>query len=205
MIPDFENACFDLEKKGDYSKPFKTFYGWHIVKLIDKKEIGSYEEMKPELQQKIDRSDRSTARSANFISKLKTEYHFSENREALQAIYQAADSTLRLGTWKAGSLKNLNSILMKIGEQEVEEEVVGCLDISIEALDFLCTLFDKPPEGMAVRGMLVETAEMLADVQKAAKEAKDEPAPDEEAPAAPLAPLRLDAFRAHLASALRDL
>ncbi|RLD70243.1 MAG: peptidylprolyl isomerase, partial [Bacteroidetes bacterium] len=119
MIPDFEDACFDLEKKGDYSKPFKSFYGWHIVKLIDKKEIGSYEEMKPELQQKIDRSDRSTARSANFISKLKTEYHFSENREALQAIYQAADSTLRLGTWKAGSLKNLNSILMKIGEQEV--------------------------------------------------------------------------------------
>ncbi len=119
MIPDFEDTCFDLEKKGDYSKPFKTFYGWHIVKLIDKKEIGSYEEMKPELQQKIDRSDRSTARSANFISKLKTEYHFSENREALQAIYQAADSTLRLGTWKAGSLKNLKSILMKIGEQEV--------------------------------------------------------------------------------------
>ncbi len=119
MIPDFEDACFDLEKKGDYSKPFKSFYGWHIVKLIDKKEIGSYEEMKPELQQKIDRSDRSTARSANFISKLKTEYHFSENREALQAIYQSADSTLRLGTWKAGSLKNLNSILMKIGEQEV--------------------------------------------------------------------------------------
>ena len=119
MIPDFEDACFDLEKKGDYSKPFKSFYGWHIVKLIDKKEIGSYEEMKPELQQKIDRSDRSTARSANFISKLKTEYHFSENREALQAIYQAADSTLRLGTWKAGSLKNLNSILIKIGEQEV--------------------------------------------------------------------------------------
>ena len=119
MIPDFEDACFDLEKKGDYSKPFKSFYGWHIVKLIDKKEIGSYEEMKPELQHKIDRSDRSTARSANFISKLKTEYHFSENREALQAIYQSADSTLRLGTWKAGSLKNLNSILMKIGEQEV--------------------------------------------------------------------------------------
>ncbi len=119
MIPDFEDACFDLEKKGDYSKPFKSFSGWHIVKLIDKKEIGSYEEMKPELQHKIDRSDRSTARSANFISKLKTEYHFSENREALQAIYQAADSTLRLGTWKAGSLKNLNSILMKIGEQEV--------------------------------------------------------------------------------------
>jgi peptidyl-prolyl cis-trans isomerase SurA len=119
MIPDFENACFTIEKKGDYSKPFKSFYGWHIVKLIDKKEIGSYEEMKPELQQKIDRSDRNTARTDNFIAKLKSEYHFSENREALQPLYHAVDSTLQLGIWKAGSLKDLNTLLMKIGEREV--------------------------------------------------------------------------------------
>jgi len=119
MIPEFEDACFSIEKKGDFSKPFKTFYGWHIVKLIDKKEIGTYEEMKPELQQKIDRSDRSTSRTDNFIAKLKSEYHFTENREALQPVYQAADSTLRLGTWKAGGLKNLNSQLMQIGVREV--------------------------------------------------------------------------------------
>ena len=119
MIPEFENASFELEKKGDYSKPFKSFYGWHIVKLLDKKEIGSYEEMKPELQQKIDRGDRNTARSDSFIAKLKTEYHFSENRDALQAIYQAVDTTLRLGTWEAGELKDLNSLLIKIGDREV--------------------------------------------------------------------------------------
>ncbi len=119
MIPEFEDACFGLENKGDYSKPFKTFYGWHIVKLIDKKVIGSYEKMKPDLQQKIDRSDRSTARTENFINKLKSEYQFSENLEALQAVYLAVDSSLRLGTWKAGSLKNLNSQLIRIGEKEV--------------------------------------------------------------------------------------
>ncbi|MDF1575743.1 MAG: peptidylprolyl isomerase [Bacteroidales bacterium] len=119
MIPEFENACFALEKKGDYSKPFKTFYGWHIVRLIDKKEIGSYEEMKPELQQKIDRSDRNAARSDRFIASLKREYDYSENPEALEVIYQAVDSTLRLGTWKAGALKSLKSPLIKIGEQEV--------------------------------------------------------------------------------------
>ena len=119
MIPEFENACFAIEKKGDYSKPFKSFYGWHIVKLIDKKGIGSYEEMKPELQQKIDRSDRNTARTDNFIAKLKSEYQFSENREALQPVYQAVDSTLRMGTWKAGELRDLNTQLLKIGEREV--------------------------------------------------------------------------------------
>jgi len=119
MIPEFEDPCFELEKKGELTKPFKTFYGWHIVKLIDKKETGSYEEMKPELQQKIDRSDRNTARTDDFITKLKREYNFNENRDALDAIYLAVDSTLRLGTWKAGGLKDLNSRLMKIGDQEV--------------------------------------------------------------------------------------
>jgi len=119
MIPEFENAAFSLENSGDYSKPFKSSYGWHIVKLIDKKGIGSYEEMKPELQQKTDRSDRNAARSDKFITSLKREYSYSENLEALQAIYQGVDSTLQLGTWKAGGLKSLNSPLLKIGEQEV--------------------------------------------------------------------------------------
>ncbi len=119
MIPEFENACFTIDKKGDYSKPFKSFYGWHIIKLIDKKKIGTYEEMKPELQQKIDRSDRNSARSDHFIAKLKSEYNFVENLESLQPLYEAVDSTLQLGRWKAGGLKRLNSHLIKIGEQEV--------------------------------------------------------------------------------------
>lgn len=119
MIPEFEDACFALENKGDYSKPFKSFYGWHIVKLIDKKEIGSYEEMKPELQQKIDRGDRNAARTDSFIAGLKNEYGYSENKDALQPIYQAVDSTLRLGTWSAGSLRDLKTVLFKIGEREV--------------------------------------------------------------------------------------
>lgn len=119
MIPEFEDACFAIENKGDYSKPFKSFYGWHIVKLVDKKGIGSYEEMKPELQQKIERGDRNAARKDNFIAGLKKEYNFSENPEALLPLYQAVDSTLRLGTWKAGTLKNLHTPLFKIGEHEV--------------------------------------------------------------------------------------
>ena len=119
MIPEFEDAAFALEKKGELSKPFKSFYGWHMVKLIDKKEIGSYEEMKPELQQKIDRGERNAARTDSFISRLKSEYQFSENREALQPLYQGVDSTLSLGTWQAGSLADLDQVLFRIGEKGV--------------------------------------------------------------------------------------
>jgi peptidyl-prolyl cis-trans isomerase SurA len=119
MIPEFENASFSIENKGDYSKPFKSSYGWHIVRLIDKKEVDSYEKMKPELQQKINRSDRNTARSDRFITKIKNEYGFIENPESLQPVYSAVDSTLKLGIWKAGELLNLDQQLMKVGDREV--------------------------------------------------------------------------------------
>ena len=120
MISEFEDACFALENKGDYSKPFKTFYGWHIVKLIDKKGIGTFEEMKPELQQKINGGGRMNIRTDRFANKLKKEYGFTEHPEALEPLYKAVDSTLLVGQWKGGALKELDSPLMVIGERSIK-------------------------------------------------------------------------------------
>lgn len=120
MISEFEDACFTIEKKGDYTKPFKTFYGWHIVKLIDKQGIGTYEEMKPELQQKINGGGRMNIRTGRFVTKLQKEYGYTENREALGPLYSAVDSTILSGQWKAGKLKDLDSELMKIGDRSVK-------------------------------------------------------------------------------------
>jgi len=119
MISEFEDACFALNNKGEYSKPFKTFYGWHIVKLVDKQGIGSFEEMKPELQQKINGGGRMNIRTDRFVTKLKKEYGFMENREALGPLYSAVDSTILTGQWKAGELKDLETELMKIGDRSI--------------------------------------------------------------------------------------
>jgi peptidyl-prolyl cis-trans isomerase SurA len=119
MIPEFENTAFGLEENGDVSKPFKSFYGWHIVKLLDKKGIGTYEEMEPSLQEQINRGDRGKHRTERYISKLKEEYGYRENLEALDPVYAAADSTLILGQWEAGELSFLSSDLVKIGDRQV--------------------------------------------------------------------------------------
>lgn len=59
----FEDAAYKLKKGeiympvrtpyGDFSKPFKTLYGWHIIKRLDLKNPGSYEESRPLLEGKI--------------------------------------------------------------------------------------------------------------------------------------------------------
>jgi peptidyl-prolyl cis-trans isomerase SurA len=88
--------------------------------LIDKQGIGTYEEMKPELQQKINGGGRMNIRTERFVQKLQKEYGFSAYPEALAPIYQAVDSTLLVGQWKSGTLKELDSELMKIGDHVVE-------------------------------------------------------------------------------------
>ena len=119
MIPEFEDACFAIENEGEFSEPVKSIIGWHIIKLIDKKGIGSYEEMKPELQEKINRGGRTEVRTEKYIARLKETYGFSENRAGLAAIYAAVDSTLLTGMWKAGELAGNDEMLMAIGPRRV--------------------------------------------------------------------------------------
>jgi len=53
MIPEFEEAAFSLNIIGELSKPFDTQYGWHIIKLIDKRELESFEKLRPAIEEKL--------------------------------------------------------------------------------------------------------------------------------------------------------
>jgi peptidyl-prolyl cis-trans isomerase SurA len=82
MVKPFEDAAFSLENEGNFSKPFRTRFGWHIVKILKQYPIGSFAEMKKELTAKVKRSSRMQMSKIAVINKLKADYLIEENEEA---------------------------------------------------------------------------------------------------------------------------
>jgi len=108
MPIEFEKASFAIANKGDYSEPVKTRYGWHVIKLIDKRGLASFEDMKNELKGKVSKDSRSQAGKTSLIAKIKSEYKFKENLKARDEFYKVVDTTLFEGKWdgsKAAKMK----------------------------------------------------------------------------------------------------
>ena len=100
MVPEFETAAFALKNDGDFSEPFKTPYGWHIVKRVKLSAIPSYEKMQRELKLKVEKDVRSQSTQQSFITSLKKEYAFVENKDQLDKLKSIMSDKVFDGSWK---------------------------------------------------------------------------------------------------------
>lgn len=82
MVKPFENIAFSLEEENEYSIPFKTRFGWHILKLIKKYPIASFKEMKDEITEKVKRTGRINLSDKVVLDRLKNQYKIVENEQA---------------------------------------------------------------------------------------------------------------------------
>lgn len=87
MVPEFEKASFELTTSGEISEPIQSAYGWHIIKLLDKRGIAPFEEAKSDIERKIKRDERASYGESNFVEKLKKEYNLTiENKNVQEFI-----------------------------------------------------------------------------------------------------------------------
>lgn len=116
MPIEFEKASFVLQNNGEYSEPFTTKYGWHIVKRLDKKGLASFDDMKADLKQRIGKDSRTQAGKTSLIAKIKKENNFKENVMSKTPFLKVLDSTVYQGKWEAKKADKLgNKELFTIG------------------------------------------------------------------------------------------
>lgn len=116
---DFEDAAFKLEKNGDFSEPVLTEYGWHIIKRLDLKGIGAFNDIKNELKMRVNRDGRSQMGREALIARVKRENNFIENLKNRDEILKVLDSNYLKGDWRAEKAAKLgNKEVMSLGTKK---------------------------------------------------------------------------------------
>jgi peptidyl-prolyl cis-trans isomerase SurA len=110
---EFENASFSLKNVNDISAPFQSAFGWHIVKLIQKHPLKSIDEMKSELETKIERDDRSKKIQSFLKEKLRKKYTLKKDPKVYAAIEKTVTNDYYESKWTMPTT-DFSSILLTI-------------------------------------------------------------------------------------------
>lgn len=99
MVPEFETAAFSLKAPGEVSEPVKTAFGWHLIKLKEKRPLPSFDLLKSDLRTKVMNDERSEIIRNCFVNKLKKRYKYNTQSENISA-FLGLDSSFYKGEVK---------------------------------------------------------------------------------------------------------
>ncbi|OFX92997.1 MAG: hypothetical protein A2W97_05310 [Bacteroidetes bacterium GWE2_40_63] len=134
MVPEFEQVAFELKEIGQVSKPIKTAYGWHIIKLLETKPVGTFEEMKPTIKNKMSKDIRAQKGKQRVMARLKQEYQVKTDPNTMELFYQLIDSTIYKGQWDGNKANGLNQVMFTIADTNKYTQMDFAMSMNMDGL-----------------------------------------------------------------------
>lgn len=123
MVSEFEDAAFELKNDGDFSKPVRTDYGFHIIKRVNLIPVASFEEMKKALESKVAKDERSKSTQDSFVMKLKKEYKYTDKtQKTLKWFVDNIDSNFYKGNMNISTLKTDKALFILDGKEFKQQD-----------------------------------------------------------------------------------
>lgn len=148
QVPEFDAVAFSLAHPGDISDPFKTDYGWHIVRLERKIPLPSLEELKTSLRNRVIRDERMQLARRQYYQKLKRRLAFTENTELKGKIFAAVDTSLTRGRWNMPDIPKDQTLITLAGNGISAAQFMQYVKINQQATtlkpsDYILELYSK--------------------------------------------------------------
>ncbi|HEX9979780.1 MAG TPA: peptidylprolyl isomerase [Flavobacterium sp.] len=137
---EFENMAFSLTKEGEISAPFETQFGWHIVKLIGKFPVKTLDQMKPELETKVGKDERSRLIAASINEKLRKKYTVKRDSKMYTAITKAVTDKYYEGTWD-----------LPENQKPFSGKLIDIQGKAVSGTDFMNYLKGQQKSGLAIK------------------------------------------------------
>lgn len=119
IISDFSEAAFAIRDTGEFTKPVRSVYGFHIIKLLGKKAPGTYDETKSYLESKLNQSNLASSGRKSFINNLKKEYSFSINPAVYNWFVNNTDTLIIKGITKFDKKKVPSGNIYSFADQHL--------------------------------------------------------------------------------------
>ena len=114
MVPVFENIAFGLKNIGDFSEPFETDFGWHIVMLIEDYPVKLNDDLYLKVKTGIEKDSRSKLSSEFMSKKLKELYTIKVFKQNFNSLRKLAVKDVSKSSWDGKNAINLKNPLFKI-------------------------------------------------------------------------------------------
>lgn len=118
LADSLENILYNMEDSGEYTEPMLLDFGWHIFQFLEKEPVGTYEQMKSDLERSLNRNPRSKLIEKEKIENIKRDNNFIEYRNNLENITELIDTSIYAGEWDYTISDDLIEPLFKIGNKE---------------------------------------------------------------------------------------